>query len=201
MPDPTPDPSPNTDPQPAAPQDLPPEPPTKFDIGEEFGTAKRNLPPAGVVLSVIAVIAVAVAIFSYFQRPKPQGAGSVNFVSAVEVPGQNMVLSAITLTLRNSAEKSLWVRSLKAQLTDAKGHTYEDDAASAVDLDRYYQAFPPLKESSESPLSPEMKLAPGTEKKGTIVVSFPISKEAFDQRKSLTVTIQPYDQPMPITLK
>jgi len=137
MPDPTPDPSPNTDPQPAAPQDLPPEPPTKFDIGEEFGTAKRNLPPAGVVLAVIAVIAVGIAIFSYVQRPKPQGAGSVNFVSAVEVPGQNMVLSAITLTLRNSAEKSLWVRSLKAQLTDAKGHTYEDDAASAVDLDRY----------------------------------------------------------------
>jgi hypothetical protein len=201
MPDPTPAPPPNPDPQPTASETLPPEPPTKFEIGEEFGTAKRNLPPAGIVVAVIAVIALGVAVFSYLQRAKPQGAGSINFVSAVEVPGQHMVLSAITMTLRNSAEKPLWVRSLKAQLTGADGHTYEDDAASAVDLDRYYQTFPPLKESFELPLSPETKLAPGAEKKGTIVVSFPISKEAFDQRKSLTVTIQPYDQPMPITLK
>ena len=31
--------------------------------------------------------------------------------------------------------------------------------------------------------------------------SFPVTKEAFDQRKALTVTIQPYDQPLPIVLK
>ena len=31
--------------------------------------------------------------------------------------------------------------------------------------------------------------------------SFPATKEAFDQRKSLAVTIQPYDQPLPIVLK
>jgi hypothetical protein len=31
--------------------------------------------------------------------------------------------------------------------------------------------------------------------------SFPVGKEAFDQRKALEVTIQPYDQPLPIVLK
>ena len=120
--------------------------------------------------------------------------------SVSEVPNQNIVLVAITVTLRNNAEKPLWIRSLKAQLTTADGHSYEDSAASAVDLDRYFQAFPPLKESSEPPLSPETKLLPGEEKRGTIVVSFHVIKEALDQRKSLTVTIQPYDQPLPIIL-
>jgi len=178
-----------------------PNPATEFNIADEFGTAKRNLPPARFVLMAIAIVAVIVAIIAFRERPKPQGAGSINLVTAVEVPGQNMLLTAITLTLHNNAGKSLWIRSLKAQLTTADGHTYEDTAASAVDLDRYYQLFPPLKESSESPLSPETKLAPGTERRGTIVASFPVTKEAFDQRKSLSVVIQPYDQPLPITLQ
>ncbi|MGA9529829.1 MAG: hypothetical protein WBS24_17080 [Terriglobales bacterium] len=174
-----------------------------FNIGDEFGTAKRNLPPAGIVLISIAIIAVIIAVIAFRERPKPQGGGSIHFVTGVEVPGQTpaMTLAAITFTLRNTADKTLWVRSLKAQLTGADGRTYEDEAASAVDIDRYYQLFPSLKESSEPPLPPETKLAPGAEKAGTILVTFPITKEGFDQRKSLTVTIQPYDQPVPVVLK
>ena len=177
------------------------EPITDFNIGEEFGTAKRNLPPARIVLICIVAIAIVVAIIAFKQRPKPQGAGSVDFVAAVEVPGQNIVLVAITLTLHNSAGRSLWIHTLKAQLTAADGKTYEDEAASAVDLDRYFKAFPPLKESTEPPLPPETKLLAGATQRGTIVVSFPVTKEGFDQRKSLAVSIQPYDQPLPVVLK
>jgi hypothetical protein len=172
-----------------------------FHIGEEFGTAKRNLPPAGIVLICIAAVAIVVAIVSFQERAKPQGAGSVDLVSAVEIPGQKMVLAAVTLTLRNNANNSLWIHTLKAQLTAADGQTYEDEAASAVDLDRYFQAFPVLKESSEPPLPPETKVLPGASQRGTIMFSFPVTKEAFDQRKSFTVTIQPYDEPLPVVLK
>jgi hypothetical protein len=181
----------------------PTEPVTDFNIGDEFGTAKRNLPPARIVLVAIAIVAVIVAIVAYRGRPQAQGAGSIRFVTAVELPGQSpaVTLAAITFTLLNSTEKSLWVRSLKAQLTAADGHSYEDEAASAVDLDRYYQLFPSLKESSEPPLPPETKLSPGAESRATIVVSFPVTKEIFDRRKSLEVEIQPYDQPLPIILK
>jgi|HubBroStandDraft_6_1064221.scaffolds.fasta_scaffold205636_2 hypothetical protein len=172
-----------------------------FNIGEEFGTAKRNLPPAGIVLVCLAVVAVIVGIFALHGRPKPQGAGSINFVSAAEVPGQGTILTAVTLTLRNTADRPLWIHTLKAQLTTADDKTFEDEAASAVDFDRYYQAFPALKESSEPPLSPEAKLPAGAEQRGTIIVAFRVTKEAFDQRKSLTVTIQPYDQALPIVLR
>jgi hypothetical protein len=208
MPDQAPDPTPTqptsapATPPAFTPTSAPPsEPPTDFHIGEEFGTAKRNLPPAGIVLICIAAVAVVVAIIAFQQRARPQGTGSVDLVSAVEVPGQQTVLVAITLTLRNHANTSLWIHTLKAQLTAANGHTYEDEAASAVDLDRYFLAFPVLKESSEPPLSPEMKLLPGATQRGTIVFSFPVTKDAFDQRKALTVTIQPYDQSLPVVLK
>jgi hypothetical protein len=188
-------------PQSSSPPETIINPITEFHIGDEFGTARRNLPPAGIVLICIAAVAVFVGIFAFKERPKPQGAGSIDFVAAAEVPGQNMILAAITLTLRNTADKPLWIHTLKAQLTTADDRTFDDEAASAVDLDRYYQAFPVLKESSEPPLSPEAKLLAGAEQRGTIIVSFKVTKEAFDQRKSLRVTIQPYDQVLPVVLK
>jgi len=190
--------------QPVPPPPQPPPPPnpiTEFHIGDEFGTAKRNLPPVRIVLICLAAVAVIVGIFAFKGRPKPQGAGSIDFVAATEVPGQNIILVAITLTLRNTADKPLWIHTLKAQLTTADSKTFDDEAASAVDLDRYFRAFPALKESSEPPLSPETKVLAGTEQRGTIIVSFQVAKEAFDQRKSLTVTIQPYDQALPVVLK
>jgi hypothetical protein len=176
-------------------------PVTDFRIGEEFGTAKRNLPPARIVAACVAGVVILVGIIAFVERAKPQGAGAVNNVAVVEVPDQNVVLAAITFTLQNTTQKSLWVRSVKAELATADGQTYECQAASAVDFDRYYQLFPALKEGAAPALSPETKLTPGTETKGTIVVSFPVTKDAFDHRKSLAVVIQPYDQPLPITLK
>jgi hypothetical protein len=185
-------------PPPSAPP--PPEPPTNFNIGDEFGTARRNLPPAGIVLICLAAVAILVGIFAFTERSKPQGGGSIDSVTAVEVPDQNTLLSAITVTLRNTGEKPLWIHTLKARLTTADEKTFDDDTASGVDLDRYAQAFPVLKENAQPPLLPETKILPGTEHRGTIVVSFPVTKQAFEQRKSLTVTIQPYDQPVPVIL-
>jgi len=187
-------------PPPSQPVSPPAEPVTEFNIGDEFGTAKRNLPPAGIVLICIAAVAVIVGIFAFKQRAKPQGAGSIDFVTAVEVPGQNLILAAVTITLHNSGNRPLWIRTLKARLTTADGKTFDDEAASGVDLDRYAQSFPVLKENAQAALLPETKIMADGEQKGTIVVSFPVTKPVFEERKSLTVTIQPYDQPVPVVL-
>src|SRR6202021_1121408 len=192
--------------RPAKDQPIPPpavasEPITEFRIGDEFGTAKRTLPPAGIVLICIAAVAVVLGIFSFWERPKPQGSGSIDFVSTAEVPNQNMILSAITLTLRNTGVKPLWIKTIKAQLTTGDGKVLDDDAASAVDLDRYFLAFPALKESSAPAISPETKLPAGSEQRGTIIVSFKVDRAAFDQRRSLSVAIQPYDQVLPVVVR
>ncbi len=189
--------------QPTPPPATPPssaEPTTDFRIGEEFGTAKRTLPPAGSVVICVVAIAVILGIFAFVQRAKPQGAGSIDFITAAEVPDQNTLLSAVTLTLRNTGQKPLWIHTIKARLTTADGKTFDDDAASGVDLDRYAQAFPVLKQNAQAPLLPETKILPGAEQRGTVVVSFPVTQQAFDQRKSLAVSIQPYDQPLPVVL-
>jgi hypothetical protein len=176
-----------------------PPAPIPFNIGEEFGTAKRNLPPAKILAITLAAGLVVIGVYSLLNRAKPQGSGQIDNVVAAEVPGQNSVMVAITVTLRNSGEKALWIHDIKAELKTANG-TLSDNAASAIDFDRYFQAFPALKVGSQPALSPEAKLQPNTEVHGTIVVAFPINQQGFDQRQSISALIQPYDQPLPIVL-
>lgn len=174
---------------------------TDFNIGEEFGTAKRNLPPAGILLICIGGVVLILGIFALLQRQKPHGAGSVDAVNAADIAGQNQTLTAVTVTLSNTSEKPLWIHDVKVRLTAADGKTYDDKAASGVDFARYFEAFPTLKENTQPPLLPETKLMPGTEQKGTVIASFPVAKTDFDQRKSIEVIVQPYDQPLPVVLK
>jgi hypothetical protein len=168
-------------------------------IGDEFGTAKRNLPPVKVLLIALAGVLVIAGVISFLQRAKPQAAGSLDSVTAVQIPNQTASLVALTFTLHSSGERSLWVRSIRAKLTSPGGEQ-TSDAVSAVDFDRYYQAFPALKATAQPALSPEDKLQPGQEIKRTVIVSFPVTLDAFNQRKSVSVIIQPYDQPVPVVL-
>jgi hypothetical protein len=168
-------------------------------IGDEFGTAKRNLPPAKILLLATAGVLIVVGIAAFFQRAKPQGAGSLDNVSAVEIPGQNAVLAVLTFSLRNSGEKPLWVHGIQGKLVTSTGEL-SSDAVSAVDFDRYYQAFPTLKTNAQPALAPEDKLQPGQEIKRTVIVSFPVTLEMFNQRRSVSVIVQPYDQPLPVVL-
>jgi len=197
QPSPAPLPEPGTEPTPPPSVDLGPGP--GINIAEEFGTAKRNLPPAKIVAIVLGVAAILLGIYAFVARAKPQGGGSVDNITAVEVPDQNMVMVAINVTVHNSGEKSLWIHDIKGKIVTDSGEL-SDEAASAMDFDRYFQAFPALKEHALAALPPETKIPPGGQAQGTIVVSFPVKQDGFDKRKSLSVVIQPYDQPLPLVL-
>ena len=170
-----------------------------INIAYEFGTAKRNLPPAKIVLIAIGAVLVVVLIASFLKRAKPQAAGSLDNVVSVDVPGQNATMVALTFTLRNTSDQMLVVRILRGKIKTASGELTAD-AVSAVDFDRYFQAFPTLKNGVQPALSPETKIPPGQALSGTIIVLFPIPQDAFNQRQSTSVVIQPYDQPLPVVL-
>ena len=105
----------------------------------------------------------------------------------------------MNVTVHNSGEKTLWIHDIKGVLkTD--GGEFTDDAASPVDFARYFEAFPALKEHALEAIPPETKIPPGGQTQGTVVVSFPVTQDGFDKRKSLSVVIQPYDQPLPLVL-
>ena len=176
-----------------------PEPPTKFEIGEEFGTAKRNLPPAKIVLIGVGLLAVVAAIVALLQRPTSSATGSIDQMVSVEIPNQGSVMVALNVSFINNGAKPFWIHTINADLETAGG-TFSDIAASPVDFDRYYQAFPALKQYAITPLQTEAKINPGAQIQGTVIFSFPVTPDAFANRKILKISIQPYDQPAPLVL-
>ena len=195
---------------PAAPSPEEPELPSarpSLDLGpgvgigvqQDMAAPERKLPPLRILGIAIAALAVVVGIFSLLTRAKPQGNGSIDNVAAVEIPGQNAMLVALTVTLTNTGEKPLWIHGIHGQLKTAT-QEYSDDAASAVDFERYFQAFPALRNGAIPALLPETKIQPGGSARGTIIVSFPVKQDEFDKRQSISAVIMPYDQPVAVTL-
>jgi hypothetical protein len=188
-------------PQPTVPQVAAPTVPAgpTIHIGEEYGTAKKNLPPAKIVLLAVAAVLVVVLITSFLNRAKPQASGSLDNVVAVEIPGQGSTMVALTFTIRNTSPKTLFVHSLQGSIKTSSGEP-STEAVSAVDFDRYFQAFPALKVGAQAALPPETKIQPGETVTRTIIVAFPVTLDAFNKRTSTSVILWPYDQTVPVTM-
>jgi hypothetical protein len=173
---------------------------SSFDIAEEFGTAKKNLPPAKIVLIGIGALAIIAAVVALVQKPRQQASGSIDNIVVVGVPDQQQVLVAIGLTVQNRGQKPYVIHNLQADL-QAEGGPFTADPASGVDFERYFQAFPALKAGALEPLKLETRIEPGAQVQGTIIVGFPVTQQTFDGRKSLKVTISPLDYPVQLELK
>lgn len=186
-----------TEPLPRSPLDLGPG--VGINVQQDMAAPERKLPPVKTLLIVIAALAAAVAIYSFTARAKPQGSGAIENMAAIEIPGQNAMLVAITVNFRNTGEKPFWIHDVTGKLKTPT-QEYSDDAASAVDFERYFQAFPALRQNSLPALLPETKIPPGGSARGTLIVSFPVKQDEFDKRQSISAVIQPYDQPLPVVL-
>ena len=170
----------------------PPQPPRQPSGYDEFGTAKRNLPPVAPVIAAIVLVAIVIAIFAYFNRAKPAGQGTIEDVFFSQPNGMPSPMVLVEVTIRNTSDKVLYIKSISAAVDTAAGNQ-SDDAAAARDYDRYLLAYPDL-QGHGRPLEVELKIPPGAEQKGTVLISPSLTKDQFDARKDTTVTIEPYDQ-------
>ena len=177
---------------------VPPAQPRDFDISEEYGTARKNLPPVGILLICVAVVAVIVAAYVLTHRAHTVNAGSIDDVVAVEMPGQEMVMAAVNVSIHNNEEKPIWIKAIQVT-ADAGGSKQTDDAAPAVDAQRYLQAIPELKQHALNFLTAETQVNAMSKISGTIIVTFPVKADAFAARKSISVSVTPYDE-LPIVM-
>ena len=177
----------------------PTTPQLSFNIGEEFGTAKKNLPSMKIVGLCVGIIAVIIAVATVLTWPHPSASGSIGDVVSADVPGQNIQLVALNLALQNHGKQSYWIREITVEL-DTGASQYKDTAANAVDFDRYFQAFPALKAHALPPLVRETKIPIGASQEGTVIVSFAVKADEFAARKGLKVTIEARDESRPLIL-
>lgn len=166
---------------------------------EEMDSARWTLPPLGVVAIALVAVAVIVGLVAWRLQPKPVASGNIDDVFGVATQ-DGRTMAAVKVTFSNvGTGRPLWIRNLKVKVATASGE-YEDEGASAVDFDRYFQAYPALKEHVDQPLKVETRVPAGLQAQGSIIVAFPITVDEFNNRKSLTVTIEPYDQ-KPLVIK
>ena len=160
-------------------------------MSEEFDRAKWTLPPVGIVVGALLVIAAIIALLAVTNAPKPAMTGSLGDINAAETQDKN-VMVAINVSVQNTSEKPVALEKFIAKIVTDKGEFSDDNVASASDFPRYLQAFPALQAGAQTPLQVESKIQPGASAAGTIIVTFPVDKATFDGRKSLAVTVQPY---------
>jgi hypothetical protein len=143
-----------------------------------------------VAICIVVLVAV-VAWYALTHRAHANSTGAITDIVSVAVPGQDMVMVAVNVSLQNNSDKPSIIRTIQASI-DTGGNTLTDDAAPDVDAQRYFQAFPDLKAHALDILKIETRMNPGDKVSGTVVVSFPVKADAFAARKSLTVTVTPY---------
>jgi hypothetical protein len=129
----------------------------------------------------------------YIFRSKPVAQGQIDNIFFSQQKDEPTGMASIQETVRAVGDKPLYIKSIQADLK-TQDKEYSDDAAAASDFDRYFQAYPDLRDHAMKAIRVEDKIAPGAEERGTVIVTFPVDQAQFDARKSLTVTIQPYDQ-------
>jgi hypothetical protein len=183
-----------------------PQPPTpETDAGhvpmtEELDRAKWTLPPAKPLLIAGAIVAVILGILAWTLRWEPTTTSKILDVNVIEQASQGNVLVAINVDVANVSERPLWLNNAKVKIETDKPEPLEDDAASPVDFERYFTAYPALRTKAIEPLRPDTKIEPNGHAERMLVVGFPISKADFEKRKSLVVVIDVADQ-RPIIIK
>jgi hypothetical protein len=90
---------------PATPPEAPKQAPIPFNIGEEFGTASKNLPPLKIILIAVAAVAIIGAVISFVQKPRQKATGAIENVVSAEVPNQNLLMVGVEISIHNQGDK------------------------------------------------------------------------------------------------
>jgi hypothetical protein len=188
----------STPPQPPSPpQPTKPQPaPTSY---QEMDSPERSLPPIIPVLIAAAVVGAIIFVIARANRPVTPATGNITKVFAVEQSTKDRVLVGVEVHIKNASDAAIYIKDAKVKVTLPTGELV-DTPAPANDMPRYFQAYPALKQSNAEWMGDNVKIMPGAERDGLFILGYQVTKDAWDQRKSVEVTINLYDKP-PIVLK
>ncbi len=119
--------------------------------------------------------------------------GAPGTLGQAEVNDEMYVYCVVKLK-SNLKKLPLFVQEETATLTTADGQELKNTAASPSDIPRFFQAFPAAPALPQTPLRREAKIDPGQTVEGLVLAHFPVSQDAWNERKSATLTITLYQQ-------
>ena len=177
-------------------------------LGEEFTKGSSHVIWAAVIATI--VVSAAIAIYFIVGQTKPAVTGDVVAVwahpqhtetSGFDANGAPMpkesfdqVLVFTEVKLHNQSKQPLFLLNVlsNAKLADGIHSSY---AASQVDYERVFLAYPGIPVPHQTPLSLTLELDPGQTVDGTFVSSFRLTREQWDARTDLNFTLNFRYQP------
>src|SRR5271166_2672945 len=97
-----------------SPKSSEPQPEPSVPGYNEFGTAKRTLPPAMPVAIALVIVGIVIAVIAYTQRAKPVAQGAVDGAWFSQPADMENPMILISVSLRNVSDKVLYIKSIKA---------------------------------------------------------------------------------------
>jgi hypothetical protein len=158
---------------------------------------------------VIALVISSLVVFIWvrFGRKTPVATGDVARVAiypvqakiaggAAGTPGEqgqdeiiNQMLVFAHVRLHNPNTAPITIEDDWALITLPNGDTRRSLGASTVDFDKVFQAYPQLAPMRMDPLRRNTEIPPGQSVDGLLVFSYPLSRDEWNSRKSMQVTI------------
>ena len=171
--------------------------------------ARRNF--TAPILAALAVLGVVAALLLYFTPHKTADVSitktavyptHIIFKSNSLVIGRDTVEDnlyvLLTLHIEDRLRLPLFLKDFNATLTTPDAEPITTSAVEKPDLPNLYLSFPQLKSLADQQNSPlllrETQIDPGKSADGLLLLHFPVTQSAWDQRKSATLTIDLYHQ-------
>jgi hypothetical protein len=155
----------------------------------------------------LVISSLVVFIWARFGRKTPVATGDIARVAIYPVqakiaggnagiPGQqgqdeiiNQLLVFAHVRLHNPNTAPITLEDDWAVITLPNGETRRSLGASGPDFDKLFKAYPQLAPLHMDPLRRDIQIQPGQSVDGLVIFSYPLSREQWDSRKSMQVTV------------
>ena len=159
------------------------------------------------ILIALIISALAVVAWVRFERKTPIATGDIARISIYPVQAKitggaagtagmqgqdeivNQLLVFAHVRLHNPNKAPITIVDDWAVVTLPDGDSRRSPAASQADFDKVFQAYPQLGPMRMDPLRRNIQIQPGQSVDGLVVFSYPLSREDWDKRKAMQVTI------------
>ena len=169
--------------------------------GEDYTKGSSHVVWATVVAAVLVTLAIAIYVIAG-QKP-PIASGEIEQVwvhpqltvtpefdaNGAPMPQESFdqVYVFALVKLHNRSKQPLFLHNITANATLNDG-IHSSYAATAVDYDRVFLAYPEMPAPHGKALSMETTIDPGQTVEGSIVSAFRLNKQEWDARKNLNFT-------------
>jgi hypothetical protein len=107
----------------------------------------------------------------------------------------DVLFVASTIRVENKLRIPISLDGLSCTFTDPSGAVLTVKGVTRQDLANTEASFPGLKPLMAMPLRLDANLDPGQTTQGTVLLSFPFTREQWDTRKSATLQVDVYNHP------